>query len=239
MACNDAAGRRTEFTIITKDLYAVPLQAGGLLITGTIEGNGNQHEVTFVDSNDGTYTGRYEIPNGESGNYDLRVVVENIDGPIDVLKSTVKVVAVGTGMLSLAMSSVVGSGLVLAQVGVDTGFVVYLRDATGAPYVQNNVSIDALVSLSPEIVLCSFSNLLFEPNNNVFPSIGFWTWHHGRERGEEDRQSRRLVQLHVFGATARRVHVARWRLRSRIPIVTVQSDFSQSRYTTLAYRFDC
>ena len=139
------AGRRTEFAIVTKDQYAVPLQAGGLLISGTIAGNGNERPLTIVDNNDGTYTARYEIPNGESGNYDLRVIVENIDGPIDVLKSTVKVVAVGTGMLSLAMSSVVGSGLVVTQVNADASFVVYLRDAAGAPYVQTNVSIDALV----------------------------------------------------------------------------------------------
>jgi hypothetical protein len=105
-------GRRSQFVITAKDKFAVQMPAGGLQFEGVVQSKdgGSSVKIAFVDNNDGTYVGSYQLSVGAAAlpaGWATQVLLE---GEV-IVSGDVRVLEAGTGAVSVPMSQALGPAL--------------------------------------------------------------------------------------------------------------------------------
>jgi hypothetical protein len=105
-------------------------QLGDIDVSRKVYDGGSSVKIAFVDNNDGTYVGSYQLSVG--ADWAIHVLLEGeviVDGDVRVLE-------VGTGAVSVPMSQALGPALSNAVAGRTQSIIVLVNDVSGLPYVR-------------------------------------------------------------------------------------------------------
>jgi hypothetical protein len=144
-------GRRSSFVIVAKDKFAVQMPAGGLLFEGAVQpkDGGASVKIAFVDQNDGTYVGSYQLAVGAAALPAGWAIQVLLDGEV-IVAGDVRVLEAGTGAVSVPQSQALGPALSNAVAGRTQSIVVLVNDASGLPYVAGGARVVAELQLVGE-----------------------------------------------------------------------------------------
>jgi hypothetical protein len=149
-------GRRSTFRIIAKDKFAVQMPAGGLQFEGLVQAKdgGSSVTIAFVDNNDGTYTGTYQLAVGSAALPAGWAITVLLDGQ-QIVSGDVRVLEAGTGAVSVTQSQALGPALANAVAGRTQSILVLVNDVSGLPYVGGGVRVtaEALLVGEPPVVV--------------------------------------------------------------------------------------